>query len=232
MKKIIGLICISIGCLPATFAQDKTLSIGLELTPAYTDWRIQNVAGYADFIVFLEEQEQGNFGGTIGLFASAKLSEKFESSVGINYQRGGIRTKKFTDFYTGNGTPDPALPDATWSVVQMHSVALPIKFKYNILPFFYVRAGVSTSYLVAMPTIFYAEFGDEVTSTKSEDFSENFRRINLSTNAGLGYQVMFNEKTRGFFEPCINISLLGISKEAVINRYPFYLGATFGVQLY
>ena len=214
----------------SVFSQNRLLSFGVEVTPAYTDWRIQNVNGYENMIVYLEEQEQGNFGGAISAFINASSESRFESSLGIGYHRGGIRTKKLTDFVTPGG-PDPSIPESVWSVVKTHSLIIPYRLKFKITPGFYVRAGFEPSYIFAMPTVFYAQYADQLIKTKSDEYPDYIRSLNVNANFGLGYQFSIANDMRGYVEPCINMSILGLSKEYIINRYPFYLGMTFGFEI-
>lgn len=229
MRKTIFIAILLISFYSSGQAQDKDFHFGFCIYPNYSIGMITNDGSVSvDMQNYYEDIEIGKPSISGNIFVEYNFTNKFSSSIGIGYQNCGEKTKKQDLTYN---TSDPLLGTHVRFVYNHHNLEIPLLFKYNITNEIYVTAGTSGIFNIYNTSTSKMYFENKSTERNTnEDNSTSFRKINLSLNAGIGFIVLSKEKFSLFSQPAFQLGLLGISKNAPLNRKMISTGLILGIK--
>lgn len=171
------------------------------------------------------------------LFVEYKLNDKSAFGLGLGYQNNGTKTKKLDLVYnvdpnTGKPIKDPNEPSQGMFIYNHHNIEIPLYYKHTFGKRFYYLVGVSGIINVLNTTKSIKYFDNKPTERRTEkDNSTHFRRFNVYVNGGIGITYFRNDQLSLFVHPKVQFGLLGVSKNASLNRNILSLGITTGIRI-
>ncbi|MDX1447344.1 outer membrane beta-barrel protein, partial [Lishizhenia sp.] len=156
---------------------------------------------------------------------------------GLGYQNNGEQTKKQALIFsinptTGEPVYDPYQPSHAKSIYNHHNLEIPIYYRHLFNNRFYGVFGLSGIVNISntrTSVLYYPEKATE-RNTKNDNSTE-FRKINLSTNIGLGFDVIQKENFSFYIQPNAQFGILGLAKSTPINRNMLSIGISTGIRL-
>lgn len=218
--------------LSTSFAQTGKLKFSAAVYPNMSSGIITNdgsvpgsvETGYQDW-----EEAKPSISGT--LFTEYSLGKRAQLLVGVGYQNNGERTEKFNLTFS---QPDPAASPIKSMRFRYnrHNLEIPVLFRFYFTKRFYGIAGTSALfnlYNTSGNTRWY-ENGKK-SRDSHEDTSTDFRVFNFSANFGLGFDFVQQERFALFVQPYLQYGVLGVSKNASLNRNFLSSGISVGIRL-
>jgi Outer membrane protein beta-barrel domain len=242
MKKVITLILLislSSNCL---FAQKNAFRYGISLNPNYAyRYFYSDVAGLKKTVDALES---GKISLSIGGFIEKKTSENARFRIGINLMnwgseinRTGLEKGGSQNTNGGFNPLDSLNPNDVTAIRFTYSswnVELPIDFQYfiNKKHSFYFNAGISPLYNLGNYTttkITLLNGKTDVNTTK--DNGDNFQKLYVACQFGVGYERKINEKWSIDFQPRCQILFLDLANLShKTGTIPYNVGLQMGLK--
>lgn len=183
--------------------------------------------------------EEGKYNFQAGLIFDYKWNEKIWFQSGFKLSSVGYFDRKFTDLLwpsevdvvTGAYTRDPSLPHESRLHYDYWMLTIPVRVKYffktgRLKP--YAMAGVAAGYYTGTRAT-------EVTDVyKRSNFFvvDQFRKINMSIDLGIGLQWMWMEDFGLFLQPSARYYFTRLVAKAPIKEYLYAFGVEAGFVKY
>ncbi|MEX1191035.1 MAG: outer membrane beta-barrel protein [Brumimicrobium sp.] len=225
-------------CLVTIQAQESKFDFGINLYPSYSFGMMSNDGSTPGSVQNgFSNIERGKPSISGNLFVEYKLNTKSAIGFGLGYQNNGQRTKKMdlifnVDPVLGIQENDPDQPTEGQFIYNHHNLEIPVYYKYKFKNQFYILLGVSGIINISNTTtskLFYADGTKE--REVNEDNSTDFRTFNVFGNLGFGMDYLNTDKITLFVHPYVQMGVLGVSKNASLNRNILSLGISTGIRI-
>lgn len=221
-----------------SFAQNQKFKLGLNLFPNYCLGIVSSSMNGDDGVKqVIQNFETWKPSISASVFVEYQLKENAFLGFGMGYQNNGEQSKKKAlvfniDPTTGQSIFDPSQPSHAKYKYNHHNLEIPVFYRHLFNDRFYGLVGLSgiVNLFNTRTSIYYYTEKPSERNTKIDN-STDFRRLNLSTNIGVGYDLLQKEKFTLYVQPNIQCAILGVSKNAIINRNPISLGLAMGIRL-
>lgn len=186
-----------------------------------------------DWVDIYKERETVKTSYSIHVFGEYAINANSHLTFGLGFQNTGFANKKkelqfLVDPVTGIVGGGTVKVKYIW-----HNIELPVHYKRYLSSKTYVTLGLIGQYNLSMSSVAKTKPQDgKVERTKSVDDSEDFRNLNLAVGAGIGRDVIVNDKYSIFLQGYGQYGLLGLRKDAAINRNILSIGITTGIRLH
>lgn len=165
-----------------------------------------------------------------GPFVRMPLGRRCGASVGVNYINTGYATHKQD---LSPGVPEPG-PESIQYIYRKTALEIPL-----LLDWAFVNRAKWKLYAIAGPSLWlnladdvveirWYENGDKKKSTRA-DASAEFRQVNGTLTAGLGWRGQLSPRLSFFVQPSYQIGWQGIAEDVFINRRLTNFGLATGL---
>ena len=238
MKNIPLLLISVVFATVCSFGQEQKFTLGVNLFPNYSLGIVSNSLNTNDDVKHaIQDFETWKPSLSASVFVEYELKENDFLGFGLGYQNNGERSKKTAlifniDPTTGQPIFDPSQPSQAKYKYNHHNLEIPVFFRHHFNNRFYGLVGISgiVNLYNTRTSIYYYTNKPSERNSKTDNSTE-FRSLNLSTNIGVGYDLLQKEKFTLYVQPNIQCAILGVSKNAIINRNPISLGLAMGIRL-
>lgn len=218
--------------LSSVFGQTNRLSFEASVYPNMSSGIITNdgsvpsdvQSGYAS-----SEIAKPSVSATI--LTGYSLGKRLQLVAGLGYQHNGERTQKYDLVFISQ--------DPTYSNMKgiryrynHHNIEIPVLLRFYFGKRFYGIAGTSAVfnlYNTSGNTIIYDN--NKRDRENQKDNTTDFRTFNFSANLGFGFDCIQRERFTWFVQPYFQYGILGISKDAPLNRHFLSGGLVTGIRL-
>jgi hypothetical protein len=218
--------------LSPAFATAQKFHFGVSVAPSVSGALITNDGSTpSDIENIYKDIEIPRAAGYAHLFAEYQFSERTQLQVGAGYGLSGYADKE-RDLSFALPEPAPALKvSAKYSI---HHLRIPVLLKYAPLKNstkWYLIGGLVNQYSIAEKSRLHFTNPDGTTINTTTDYAgTNFRKYNLNAALGTGFNFRLG-KLDAFIQPMFDINLLGVSKNASLNRHIWSAGLNVGIVL-
>ncbi len=212
------------------FSQERKFNFGAVVFPCLSFGLITN-DGTASEIA--EEQyrelEVGKISMSGGLFTEFNLTKNAKIGLGLGFQQNGEATRKTELIF--EPVPDPALPKQVKFVYNRYNFEVPVYFKRHFGQRSFVSIG-SSLFLNITNTTTSVAFYDSKNRVRNSNKDEmnDFRFVNISVNVVYGIELIQREKFNLFLQPSVQYGILGVVKNAPLNRNFLLIGIASGIK--
>jgi hypothetical protein len=184
-------------------------------------------------VTVIKEREIAKPSLSAGILAGIPLNNNWTIYTGINYMRTGY---KYKERNLRPAVPDPIIPEKIKTVYKSENIEIPIHVNRYIFQKkkigLYAMAGPSIWFNISNKKIDRLTYIDGRTEKeKTDDLGTEFKTVNLALSAGFGMEYKLSNKFDFFVQPMSQLSLLGMSIDAPLNRDIFNFGIAFGIIL-
>jgi hypothetical protein len=159
------------------------------------------------------------------------LGKRLQFVAGLGYQNNGERTQKYELVFTN---PDPAYSSMKHIRFRYnhHNIEIPLLLRFYFSKRFYGIAGTSAIFNLYNTSGSTKVYNNNKRDRENqEDNTTDFRTFNFSANLGFGFDCIQKEHFTWFVQPYFQYGILGISKDASLNRHFLSGGIVTGVRL-
>lgn len=184
-------------------------------------------------VTLTKEREIAKTSLSAGILVGIPLNNNWTIYTGINYMRTGYKYREIT---LRPAVPDPFFPEKIKTVYKSENIEIPIHANRYIFQKekirLYAMAGPSIWFNISNKKIEDLTYMDGRTEKeKTDDLGTEFKAVNLALSAGFGLEYQLSKKFDLFIQPMSQLSLLGMSVDAPLNRNIFNFGFAFGIIL-
>ena len=216
----------------SSYSQNSNFSIGVEANFGQTElWYYNNGSVSALVEETFKKEEDPSFGYDIGLIIEYKVSETIGILAGVKYVELGYERNSNALVFP---QPDPSQPTSLRRIYDNTYIEVPLRINYYINTksgSFFICSGLSPNINLNNFQTTRLTYSDRIESTKSEDMSIEFRKMNIVVQFGIGWEIEIKNKLKFYLMPNYKSQLFGIAQEANLNRsimqYGIAIGLTF-----
>ena len=180
-----------------------------------------------------KENETVKTSYSIHAFGEYALNEKSHLSFGLGFQNTGYATTKVPVTFGFDPVIGPSTSAEAKAKYIWHNLELPIHYKRYFNSSTYASVGLIGQYRIGTfnsSKIWYNDGRKE--KNHSYDNFYDYTDINLAAGVGVGKDFKLKEKFILFIQAYGQYGLLGLRKEAAVNRKLLSLGITTGIRFH